>query len=232
MIRRGTPARDEALEQRPRDVGVALARGVERDVVAGGDLGDPVGIERVGDHDRSPAGRRRRARSSDRTTAVTSWPRVEGLGESARALAAVGAEHDDAHGRREHQPSAVRGPRRLGCAARCASSNTNPARSWPAGRDPRLAARLRHDGRGGAADRRGDRRPVVIKSQVLTGGRMKAGGVKFADTPEEAERARRARSSTSRSTATCRAACWSTRAWPSSRSTTPASSGTARASSR
>jgi len=30
--------------------------------------------------------------------------------------------------------------------------------------------------------------PSVIKSQVLTGGRMKAGGVKFADTPEEAER--------------------------------------------
>ena len=29
--------------------------------------------------------------------------------------------------------------------------------------------------------------PVVIKSQVLTGGRMKAGGVLFADTPEEAE---------------------------------------------
>jgi len=28
--------------------------------------------------------------------------------------------------------------------------------------------------------------PVVIKSQVLTGGRMKAGGVKFADTPGEA----------------------------------------------
>src|SRR6266513_3206866 len=28
--------------------------------------------------------------------------------------------------------------------------------------------------------------PVVIKSQVLTGGRMKAGGVKFADTPAEA----------------------------------------------
>ena len=33
--------------------------------------------------------------------------------------------------------------------------------------------------------------PVVIKSQVLTGGRMKAGGVKFADTPEEAEAAAR-----------------------------------------
>ncbi len=30
--------------------------------------------------------------------------------------------------------------------------------------------------------------PVVIKSQVLSGGRMKAGGVKFADTPEEAAR--------------------------------------------
>ena len=29
--------------------------------------------------------------------------------------------------------------------------------------------------------------PTVIKSQVLTGGRMKAGGVKFADTPDEAE---------------------------------------------
>jgi succinyl-CoA synthetase beta subunit/citryl-CoA synthetase large subunit len=31
--------------------------------------------------------------------------------------------------------------------------------------------------------------PVVLKSQVLTGGRMKAGGVKFAETPAEAERA-------------------------------------------
>ncbi|HEV2770918.1 MAG TPA: ATP-grasp domain-containing protein [Solirubrobacteraceae bacterium] len=29
--------------------------------------------------------------------------------------------------------------------------------------------------------------PTVVKSQVLTGGRMKAGGVQFADTPEEAE---------------------------------------------
>src|SRR5271156_4005458 len=28
--------------------------------------------------------------------------------------------------------------------------------------------------------------PVVIKSQVLSGGRMKAGGVKFADPPEQA----------------------------------------------
>jgi succinyl-CoA synthetase beta subunit len=31
--------------------------------------------------------------------------------------------------------------------------------------------------------------PVVLKSQVLSGGRMKAGGVKFADTPAEAEKA-------------------------------------------
>jgi succinyl-CoA synthetase beta subunit len=31
--------------------------------------------------------------------------------------------------------------------------------------------------------------PLVLKSQVLTGGRMKAGGVKFADTPAEAEQA-------------------------------------------
>jgi succinyl-CoA synthetase beta subunit/citryl-CoA synthetase large subunit len=31
-------------------------------------------------------------------------------------------------------------------------------------------------------------RPVVLKSQVLSGGRMKAGGVKFADTPDEAAR--------------------------------------------
>ncbi len=31
--------------------------------------------------------------------------------------------------------------------------------------------------------------PVVIKSQVLTGGRGKAGGIKFADTPEEAKQA-------------------------------------------
>jgi succinyl-CoA synthetase beta subunit len=33
--------------------------------------------------------------------------------------------------------------------------------------------------------------PLVLKSQVLTGGRMKAGGVKFAETPAEAEAAAR-----------------------------------------
>ena len=31
--------------------------------------------------------------------------------------------------------------------------------------------------------------PVVLKSQVLSGGRMKAGGVKFADTPAETKSA-------------------------------------------
>src|SRR3989304_9584556 len=31
--------------------------------------------------------------------------------------------------------------------------------------------------------------PVVLKSQVLSGGRMKAGGIRFADTPEETQRA-------------------------------------------
>jgi succinyl-CoA synthetase beta subunit len=39
------------------------------------------------------------------------------------------------------------------------------------------------EARSAAADIGG---PVVVKSQVLTGGRMKAGGVKFADTPDEA----------------------------------------------
>jgi succinyl-CoA synthetase beta subunit len=45
-------------------------------------------------------------------------------------------------------------------------------------RDPGEAARI--------AQRIGG--PVVIKSQVLSGGRMKAGGIRFADTPAEAER--------------------------------------------
>src|ERR671921_528584 len=44
-------------------------------------------------------------------------------------------------------------------------------------------ARTRDEARSVAADIGG---PVVIKSQVLTGGRMKAGGVQFADTPDEA----------------------------------------------
>ena len=62
---------------------------------------------------------------------------------------------------------------------------------------------------GGIAARIGG--PVVVKSQVLTGGRMKAGGIQFADTPAEAERARARTSWGWRSAGTCRAACWSTR---------------------
>ena len=68
--------------------------------------------------------------------------------------------------------------------------------------------------------------PTVIKSQVLSGGRMKAGGVKFADTPAEAEAYARDILS-SRSAGTCRAGCSSTRRPRSSRSSTRASSGTA-----
>src|SRR5436190_19410444 len=45
-------------------------------------------------------------------------------------------------------------------------------------------AKSAQDARRIAADVAG---PVVIKSQVLTGGRVKAGGVEFADSPEEAE---------------------------------------------
>jgi succinyl-CoA synthetase beta subunit len=44
-------------------------------------------------------------------------------------------------------------------------------------------AKTADEARAIAADIEG---PTVVKSQVLTGGRMKAGGVKFADTPDEA----------------------------------------------
>ncbi len=50
----------------------------------------------------------------------------------------------------------------------------------PKGRVARTAADAREVAAGIGA-------PVVLKSQVLTGGRMKAGGVKFAETPAEAE---------------------------------------------
>src|SRR5690349_4865898 len=52
----------------------------------------------------------------------------------------------------------------------------------PKGRVARTAAEARQ----AAAEIAG---PVVLKSQVLTGGRMKAGGVKFADDPGQAEAA-------------------------------------------
>src|SRR3954467_11702699 len=87
--------------------------------------------------------------------------------------------------------------------------------------------------------------PVVIKSQVLSGGRMKAGGVQFADTPEEAEGHARnvlqleiggprpqARRVHPQAGARCRRASWSAPRRRSSRSSTQGSSGTGRASSR
>ena len=52
--------------------------------------------------------------------------------------------------------------------------------------------------------------PVVLKSQVLSGGRMKAGGVKFA-TDRRRRRRRLRRSSTCRSATSCRAASRSRR---------------------
>jgi len=52
-----------------------------------------------------------------------------------------------------------------------------------------LVARTAAEAQRVAADIGG---PVVLKSQVLTGGRMKAGGVKFADTPAAAETAAQA----------------------------------------
>jgi succinyl-CoA synthetase beta subunit len=53
-----------------------------------------------------------------------------------------------------------------------------PVTAYGFTRDPAEAARI--------VERIGG--PVVIKSQVLSGGRMKAGGIRFADTPAEAAR--------------------------------------------
>ena len=100
------------------------------------------------------------------------------------------------------------------------------------GGHPGHRLRLRHDAEEAREIAEEIGGPVVIKSQVLTGGRMKAGGVKFADTPEEAaahaERHPAARDQ--RPHAARRAGRLEGRR--SSRSTTPASSGTASASSR
>ena len=73
--------------------------------------------------------------------------------------------------------------------------------------------------------------PVVIKSQVLTGGRMKAGGVKFADSPEEAEAHAEAILNLEINGHEPRGVLVDGRV-AVARSTTPASSGTASASSR
>ena len=73
------------------------------------------------------------------------------------------------------------------------SSSTRPARSSSAAGIPVTDYGFATTPAGGRArSPSGSAGPSVIKSQVLTGGRMKAGGVKFADTPERGRRARRA----------------------------------------
>ena len=67
--------------------------------------------------------------------------------------------------------------------------------------------------------------PVVLKSQVLTGGRMKAGGVLFADAPARRARPRRSSSSTINGHRPAGVLVEGARRW--SRSTTSASPGTA-----
>ncbi len=82
----------------------------------------------------------------------------------------------------------LRSPGSLGSRTQCASSSTNRARSSPRpeSRSPSIGfAKTADEARRIAEEIAG---PVVIKSQVLTGGRMKAGGVQFADTPDEAAR--------------------------------------------
>ena len=76
---------------------------------------------------------------------------------------------------------------------RCGSSSTNRGRSSPrrGSRSPSTASPRRPTRRDGSPSEIAG--PVVIKSQVLTGGRMKAGGVQFADTPERGRAPRRAR---------------------------------------
>ena len=84
--------------------------------------------------------------------------------------------------------AACRVPRRpAGDLHPCASTSTNRAgsSSGPGSRSPKYGFCTTADE---ARDRRRARSAArsSIKSQVLTGGRMKAGGVKFADTPDEA----------------------------------------------
>ena len=77
-------------------------------------------------------------------------------------------------------------PARLPPRRRCASSSTSRGRSSPRPGIPVTKhgfAKTADEARRIAEQIGG---PVVIKSQVLTGGRMKAGGVQFADTPDEA----------------------------------------------
>ena len=73
--------------------------------------------------------------------------------------------------------------------------------------------------------------PVVVKAQVLVGGRGKAGGIKLAATPDEAE-AKAGQSSASTSAATSCAGCGSSGRRTSPASTTSRSRSTAAPRSR
>ena len=100
------------------------------------------------------------------------WKQCRVMVDLAELLAAKDPELAEAYGMagRPHAVLRVRGPR------------DRQARGDPGHRlrlhDRRRTRRARSPSRIGE--------PVVIKSQVLTGGRMKAGGVQFADTPDEA----------------------------------------------
>ena len=83
---------------------------------------------------------------------------------------------------------------------------------------------------GGIAARIGG--PVVVKSQVLSGGRMKAGGIRFADSPAEAEREARAVLDLEIGGHIARVGCWSIRARRSSGSSMRGWCGTGSASGR
>ena len=154
------------------------------------------------------------------------WKQCKVMVDLAEQLAGKDPELAEAYGLEPAGLPSDRVPRRP-----CASTSTSraPSCATPGSRSPSTASPPDADEAREIAERIGG--PTVIKSQVLTGGRMKAGGVKFADTPDEAA-AHAEASSSSRSAATCRAACWWTPRPRSSRSTTPAWSGTAPPSGR
>ena len=78
---------------------------------------------------------------------------------------------------------------------------------------PVLAGGVADDARGGARRRRASSAaPVVVKAQVKTGGRGKAGGVKLAHDPRRGRRDAPATSSAWTSRATPSTACWSPQA--------------------
>ena len=102
-----------------------------------------------------------------------------------------------------------------------------------AGRDPGHRATGSHHGRARPARPPSEiGGPVVIKSQVLTGGRMKAGGVKFADTPRGGRGARRRDPRARDRRPHAASACSSIQRRRSPRSTTRRWSGTGRGSGR